>query len=445
MTIVYDAGMPTTVPWFFTSYARLDDEQDAGWVRTFHDQLATYVARRVPGSLTKEQVGFLDQTGLDVGDVWPDDIAQALAEARTFVPIMTKTYFERPFCGQEWQAFEERGRDHVGPNQPLPRLIIPVVWNVPLEGKFPDFAMDLHTAIDVRQAHEEEQQHLRKVVEQGLVYVAKRPKSGYAPLAMTTMVEHIGSRIVELAGRTPLPPLPRASFRPLTQVANRFDAEPKRVAATGGKRAADYRANFAVVAGRAAEMAAIREQAELYYGADFAEDWMPYAPDDAFPIAADATDGARANGLYPNWITADEGLLVKIQEAKQQYMASVLIVDPWSAQHDRFRQILKAFDERRLINCVVLVAWSGASAGPLAKLEQNLQSVMEGYYEMSDELYFRKDITDRAMLRAEITAALAFLETRLAPKREPVRQAGQGSAKGARTSIPNLTATPSES
>src|SRR5262245_43021004 len=93
--------------WFFMSYARADDQiGEEELIRRFFDNLKAEVAARVMDQ--SPPIAYLDQANLQPGDLWPHDIANALAGSRAFIPVMTARYFTRPYCGKEWTIFEDR-------------------------------------------------------------------------------------------------------------------------------------------------------------------------------------------------------------------------------------------------------------------------------------------------------------------------------------------------
>ena len=77
---------------FFFSYARNDWR--GNYLKKLFEDLTERV-RFVTGH-PPDQVGFRDTRSVEFGSNWTDELAQALAECRTFVPVYTPTYFTRP-------------------------------------------------------------------------------------------------------------------------------------------------------------------------------------------------------------------------------------------------------------------------------------------------------------------------------------------------------------
>jgi hypothetical protein len=53
------------------------------------------------------------------GDVWPDELRQALQRSRVLLAICSPPYFVSGWCVSEWQAFKNRGQN----------LIVPVIYD----------------------------------------------------------------------------------------------------------------------------------------------------------------------------------------------------------------------------------------------------------------------------------------------------------------------------
>jgi hypothetical protein len=110
---------------FFLSYAR--DDWKGNYLKIFCEDLTERV-RFITGHL-EEEVCFRDAKGVEFGSNWPDELADALATSRSFVPVFTPTYFTRPYCGREWWVFHSRIEQHLQ-SKPgrYPGLILPVLW-----------------------------------------------------------------------------------------------------------------------------------------------------------------------------------------------------------------------------------------------------------------------------------------------------------------------------
>jgi len=217
--------------WFFMSYARADDQpRDAALVHSFFEDLKAEVAARVTDQ--SPPIAYFDQENLEPGDPWPNEIADALRNCRTFLAIMTARYFTREYCGREWAIFENRCRALDEPS--VPPLIIPVLWVAPEEGGLPEFATDLQMTFDPAVVHQEERPALEDYARYGLLHIVKRKEISPYRNAYETILERLAARIIQVATEHPLPPLAGPGLPSLKDVANRFAAVPQASASPAG-------------------------------------------------------------------------------------------------------------------------------------------------------------------------------------------------------------------
>jgi hypothetical protein len=115
-----------TAPYFFLSYAR--DDSDV-YLDKFVDDLSTQLSRRT--AVSPVGICFRDTTAIELGQIWTEELKEALRTARVFVPLYSPTYFTRDYCGKEWQAFRNRLIEHASNTheaiENLP-LILPILW-----------------------------------------------------------------------------------------------------------------------------------------------------------------------------------------------------------------------------------------------------------------------------------------------------------------------------
>lgn len=78
------------------------------------------------GKLEDEVKIFIDKKHITEGDHWPEGIREALLLSKCLVPVLTGSYFSRPWCHSEWTAFIKRERA-VGLTS-VKRLIVPVYF-----------------------------------------------------------------------------------------------------------------------------------------------------------------------------------------------------------------------------------------------------------------------------------------------------------------------------
>lgn len=410
--------------WFFMSYARVDDEhRGSGRVNEFFKNLEDEVAIRTEDP-PNGQVAYLDQYDLNPGDAWPNDLAQAAQQCRTFIPIMTARYFRREYCGREWQIFEDRLRDSAQSRGNLPPLILPVPWVFPEEGKFPEFASSLHTAISLKDVAKSERDQVADYASKGLLHVMKRKETTHQA-AYDTILVSLAVRIIRLAKEHPLPAL--AGLRSLNKVENRFAAVGARARPVVADHAS-FRAFFIVMAARQHELNSEMQPVADRYGPN-CEDWKPYYPDDLESIGLVAQRQATQEGLIVKWIAADDQLPERLRQAEASNSAAVMVVDPWSIGLRRYEGILRDIDQLAFVNCVVLVPWGpavGEGAQNEARLRARLEQVLRRRVLNPLRLYLRDDIRTSEQLADEISASLREVQAILAPRRDPVRPSPKG-------------------
>jgi FxsC-like protein len=405
--------------WFFLSYARVDDEhRDMALVQQFYRDLTAEVSVRT-GDPPEASIGFLDQYDLQTGDPWPDDLGAAVQRSRTFVPIMTGRYFGRPYCGREWQLFEDRIGD-AGLDVGRARLIIPIPWAPPEEGEFPLFATDLHDDISLKGRKGVELDGLRDYNEHGMLYVIKRKDHSHKA-AYETIVETLAKRIIRTAQQHELPHL--TTIRSIRDIPNRFTRDkPVRMAAA--QEHASTRAFCVIIAARDSELTREMQVVASRYAED-AESWKPFDPDFPDPIWLVAQRRATEERLMIQFIRADDDLIIRLREAEDANSAAIMVIDPWSTGIARCSGLLKRFDREAFKNCVVLIPWGAASSrdpAVEAKLRADLTMALERRLIGRSRMFLRDEIRTAAQLESEIAAAFREVQVVLAPRREPERE-----------------------
>jgi hypothetical protein len=127
------------VLYFFLSYAH-GDPQDDKWVAQFFADFSTEI-RVLTGDRPVEVVGFHDHRNLRAGDLWPEELVDALSAALTFIPLCSPRYFRSRYCGQEWTVFADRVAAFRRSSGRQPPSIIPVFW---AWTEIPEALGDLH-------------------------------------------------------------------------------------------------------------------------------------------------------------------------------------------------------------------------------------------------------------------------------------------------------------
>ena len=77
-------------------------------------------------------------------------------------------------------------------------MIVPVLWDKPEEGAFPDYASKLQVTFDPHAVANEERDKLTDYGKYGMLYVIKRKASTYRN-TYETILEQLARRIIQVA------------------------------------------------------------------------------------------------------------------------------------------------------------------------------------------------------------------------------------------------------
>lgn len=110
----------------FTSYAQRDRDR---YLDSFVKELDEELRGAIPGHALGELM-FFDRVDVQAGERWSDRIIAAVNEAHLLLCLMSPTYFTRPWCGRELQAFIDRERRAQPPLSGGP-FIVPIWWRKP--------------------------------------------------------------------------------------------------------------------------------------------------------------------------------------------------------------------------------------------------------------------------------------------------------------------------
>lgn len=408
---------------FFLSYAHSKkDKKETGFVSQFFEDICNEIAGK--SVQTAEPYGFLDQYNLKAGDAWAPELSNAIRTTRTFVCLMSARYFSREYCGREWALFEQRCRSAAGADGTVPPLIIPVVWQFPIEDEFPAFASALQFGISTEGVIDADRGIIDHFNQKGLKYVVQRRMTTHSN-AYCECVEQLATQIVERAEKYPLPELPAANLPGIDDITPKFPVDQQAIAAPADvAAAASTRANFAVVAGTRAEIAAgAAHDAGAYSGE--ATSWIPFHPEsnrEFFMIAQAQANEAR---LRCEWIDVDAKLVDRIEEAEENNSIVIMVVDPVTATLPTYAGILRNFDRYTFRNCVVLIPWLGSDTDH-DPVHAALENVLRRRFDTAKERYLRTNVSNVEELEAEISAAMKDLGEILSARRKPQRALGAG-------------------
>ncbi|WP_329140533.1 TIR-like protein FxsC [Streptomyces sp. NBC_00670] len=195
---------------FFLSYARVPSTEDGAKAENpdedlvaFHRQLCGHIMQLTDHD-GERPPGFLDRR-MGVGADWERRLKETLTDCQVFVPVYTKRYFTREWCGREWDAFVRRQEEHSRSRPYTGNAIVPVLWVDPRPLTLP------RVARRVQYAHPDlGQEYLRS----GLYGL--RAKGYHAKYH--TAVWGIAQTIVKVAEQTRLAPCDIELFKELRNV-----------------------------------------------------------------------------------------------------------------------------------------------------------------------------------------------------------------------------------
>jgi FxsC-like protein len=308
--------------YFFLSYAHADDR---GLLERFHNDLCDAVQERT--ALPRDEIGFRDLSNLHIGDVWPDELADALSSTRVFVAMCSPNYFASEYCRREWQYFTQIARERqkrTGKRGRQPASLLPITWIATDE--VPEVVRDLqrtNAALGALYAKE------------GLSFLCRLSRCGDD---YQEFVVRFAERIVAAgsAGQSPVATL-RLDFDAL---ANPFRAE---LSSSDPPARGPKHVHFVVVAAPRSVVGSIRRDTQFYGTSPFT--WAPYQPDSSKQICIVAQQIASANDLTSTPLTAEDSLLGLLSWAREHNEIVVLIVDVWTTRLDPYRTVLTEYDQ----------------------------------------------------------------------------------------------------
>jgi FxsC-like protein len=319
---------------FFFSYPRA---VKSPYLKKFFTELheAVRMERGLPEGTV---VGFYDETDLERGTDWPEEIKNALQTTKTIVPIYCAAYFKGTFCERELQIFEERQKlwlKSASVPALAPRVIKPIPWltgfEVPTRYK--------HIQYSTGSALESE----------GLYHV--RSNRGSYKKAYGKFIEKLAKDIVATADSIELPPLP--SLPPMID-----DGAAEQVPVSVGIEEGPGHVEFVYIAGTSTEVAGLRSHVE-HYGRS-SRMWKPFLPDEARAIGPLSQGIASEINFSSGELPASITLAKQIREAEDRGNLVIVIVDGWATKLANYKGTLAYLDhESRLyLNCSVIVPWS---------------------------------------------------------------------------------------
>ncbi|MER5766523.1 FxsC protein [Streptomyces sp. NPDC001985] len=391
------------MPLFFLSYARIPGDRRSGpdpdrLVFDFYMKLRNRVAARA--RVAGVSAGFVELPGTT-----GEEVTEALAGCRVFVPLYSKRYFTDSQCGRQWTAVTRRAAPAPGPR------IVPVLWTP-------------YPAASVPEAVQETP---------ALPETAGDAEDGYAAMGLHQLLdleENQALQVIEwLAGRI-VDSVPE-SWAPgelapsdLARLPDAFATLPP-----------SPPLRITVLAPSEERLPIGREPAR--YGPR-PLDWSPYGPVAGGPVAEQVTELARNLGFDPEVVSFDKAL-DELGGSGTPAAPWILIVDPWALQDAGVARDARAFDAASRPWTAVLTALADDDPQTKEHAER-----LRGLLESTFPRYLREGrIGQQSAVRGLVTAdafALWFGELaesaymrylRYIQPQSPPRSTGRGRGPGA--------------
>ncbi|WP_346767256.1 TIR-like protein FxsC [Streptomyces sp. C1-2] len=384
-------------PYFFLSYARRDDPEDA-FVSRFYEDLVNEL-RRLEVDCSG-QMSFLDVQRLSLGDDWERRLGREVGRCRALVALCSPAYTHSLYCGKEWAAFRSRV-DHYRAQTTIDvPALIPVVWTPP-RGAWPEEIARLHYA---------EPEMGTGYLEHGLMGLLRTDPRAYRR-ALKVIAERV-QHVAELFR------LPVVDDLDLATVRSPF---PDLSTATSAERSTPHVRLF-VAAGVSESLPVGRRRPE-YYGRS-PLDWAPYHP----PAVPTLANRAQRVILDEDCVSSVEvvgrDLGERLDEAMGNNQPSVLLVDAWAACGDPYREALSAYDRQNHPHAGVLVPCDEADDESEAEeLWAELHEVFPRNWLRRNDLYDRlfQIRVDRRHFDAQLAVMVTVAQSRLMKKAQPRR------------------------
>ncbi|SDT67408.1 FxsC C-terminal domain-containing protein [Streptomyces sp. TLI_053] len=383
-------------PYFFFSYARRDHLAGGAFVDQFFTDLRDELARIEPEAGPGE-LAYRDTERLRIGDDWERQLSRMLGASRTMVALYSPAYFASPYCGKEWTAFDGRTRRHEEQTGESVPALIPVLWEPPPE----DLPAEVRRIQYMQHDFGAEYatgglRHLLRTDPQGTAYrkvvrvIAERIREAaswrVAELRDLDLGQVEGCFPVEEAA----PVAARSSLVRLFVAARRAGDPPAVVGGAGAvngdrfpaqrSEADSVRTDRAAAGGDLADGRPGGPDGPYqggWYGAH-PRDWAPYHPPRLPSLAVQAQQVITRAGHSTSLETVGPDLADALDRARENNEVSVLLVDPWAAGAEPFRQALRDFDRQNHPVTAVLLPDStdDPPAGPArARLWEGVREV----------------------------------------------------------------------
>jgi FxsC-like protein len=306
-------------PYFFLSYARTPkhNKEDKGDPDRLVYKLFQDICQSILDitDVHPSAVGYMDRNN-QIGDVWPDELAQALATCRVFVPLYSGRYFSSENCGREWFAFRSRELTEQARMLGNRSAILPALWTPVKPEKLPPATKGL------LYAHPDFGRHYAEEGFYGIMKLARYRRE------YQEAVYRFAQLIVNRAEQVSLGPVPPADYASL---GSSFGGPGLQLGA--GMQITVLALDTATLpTGRSGD----------YYG-NTPGKWRPYRPDYPQPLAEYTVALAQCLGYEPTVGTFDEHNHEWLANG-QPVPPGLCLVDPWAALSAAHRERLRRLE-----------------------------------------------------------------------------------------------------
>ncbi|MCH0539532.1 TIR domain-containing protein [Streptomyces sp. MUM 203J] len=345
-------------PYFFLSYAHTPRYERGGpdpdmWVERLFRDLCEHVMA-ITDLPRGAPAGFMDRE-IRSGEGWSERLADVLATCRVFVPLFSPRYFASQMCGKEWYAFAQRAIYHEAVHDESAEAIVPALW-VPVPPE--------QLPVPAERLQFNHRDFGDRYVTDGLYGLIKLR---IFERQYEQAVYELAKRIVHVADTTRLGPGRPVDYR---QAPSAFG--PPAVGPRPGPRPLQV----TVAAPTRHDLPEGRDPA--YYG-DHPQDWNPYHPDIARPLAHVAEELTRSLNYQATVASFDHEAHLPHDAKTPPARPEILLVDRWALQDEERCRQLAAFDAGDRPWVSVVVPWNRAdpqSRAAEADLTEKLEATM---------------------------------------------------------------------
>ncbi|MFE6665403.1 FxsC protein [Streptomyces sp. NPDC057697] len=345
-------------PYFFLSYAHTPGygrgtDPDM-WVERLFKDLCDHVMAMtdLPAGAP---AGFIDRE-IRSGEGWSERLGEVLATCRVFVPLFSPRYFASEMCGKEWYAFAQRAIHHRARSNQRAEAIVPALWVPVPPSQLPGPAERLQ--FNHRDFGD-------RYVSDGL----------YGLIKLRLFAEEYERAVYELAKRI-------VNVADTIRIGTGRPVDYRLAPSAFGPRDSAVGPRPMQVTIAAATRHDLPEGRNADYYGDSPQDWNPYHPAAARPLAYVAEDMVRSLN-YQATITSFDEEAGHAEGKQPPSRPEILLVDRWALQdEDRCRR-LAAFDAENRPWVTMVVPWNredhesmAAEAELTEKLERTMPTKM---------------------------------------------------------------------